>query len=383
MASDGLAGRTGRIRGAATGDGAVGDGADAGADRGADAPLVSVLVPVYNAERDLARCLRSIAAMEYREIEVLMLDDGSTDASAAICQTMADVDPRFRYIPCEHGGVSRTRNRGLSESRGTYLMFVDADDIVHPQFLTRMLAAMRPDGQNIVVCDYVQEYAHRGGENRQGASLHGGNDGVTRQAADQRGGDGGIRHYAVAAGEYTRRAYIPQIMIAPASFYVGVLWNKIYRRDIIEEHAMRFHEGTSLGEDFLFNLAYLRHIAYVTCIADRLYYYELQGAGSLTSNRGDIDTYIANRVRLYHGYEAMFEAENMRGIWRFRAQRYMVDQYHEAIRQWCAAGTLLERRIYQGYIKDCNISRASFLTWTLLRRIRISIRTLRTALRGY
>lgn len=382
MVSDGLAGRTERIRGTAIGDGSGTVGAvGAGAARGADASLVSVLVPVYNAERDLERCLRSIAAMEYREIEVLMLDDGSTDGSAAICQTMADMDPRFRYIPCEHGGVSRTRNRGLSEARGTYLMFVDADDIVHPQFLTRMLAAIRPDGQNIVVCDFVQEYAHRGGETRQGASLHGG--GGNRQADAPRGGDGGIRHYAVAAGEYTRRAYIPQIMIAPASFYVGVLWNKIYRRDIIEEHAMRFHEGTSLGEDFLFNLAYLRYIAYVTCIADRLYYYELQAAGSLTSNHGDIDTYIANRVRLYHGYEAMFEAENMRGIWRFRAQRYMVDQYHEAIRQWCAAGTLLEHRIYQGYIKDCNISRASFLTWTLLRRIRISIRTLRAALRGY
>lgn len=315
---------------------------DSGADRHA-VPLVSVLVPVYNAERDLLRCLRSIAAMAYREIEVLMLDDGSTDGSAAICMAMAAEDPRFRYVPCAHGGVSRTRNRGLAEARGTYVQFVDADDLVHPAFLTRMLAATRTDERTLVICDFIQEYANGAGE---------------------------IRHYAVSPGEYTRRAYIPHIMTAPASFYVGVLWNKLYRRDMIKALGMRFDEETSLGEDFLFNLTYLRYVDRICCIRDQLYYYELQRTNSLTSNRGDLDTYTANRIHLYRGYEAMFEAERMRGIWRFRAQRYMVDQYYEALRQWQAAGTPLQPVIYERYIPDCGISRVSFLVWTIRRQIR-------------
>src|SRR5262249_26420702 len=108
------------------------------AKRNPMAPLVSVLMPVYNREAYLAGAIESILAQTYRPLEIIVVDDGSTDASAAIAQRYAEV--RYAYQP--HAGIAAARNRTLSLARGEYLAFLDSDDLWEPSTLDRQMAVM-------------------------------------------------------------------------------------------------------------------------------------------------------------------------------------------------------------------------------------------------
>ncbi len=104
--------------------------------------LVSVIVPIYNAERYLRECLDSVSTQTYRNFEVLMINDGSRDNSADICREYETADPRFRLINRENGGVSVARNTGIEQSVGEYICFIDADDIMHPQAIETLVSAV-------------------------------------------------------------------------------------------------------------------------------------------------------------------------------------------------------------------------------------------------
>ena len=101
-------------------------------------PLVSIIVPIYNAQDHIARCVESIRRQTYRNLEILLLSDGSQDVSLEVCKMYANVDPRIVLIDKANSGVAATRNMGLREARGKYLQFVDADDTIQP-YATELL----------------------------------------------------------------------------------------------------------------------------------------------------------------------------------------------------------------------------------------------------
>jgi glycosyltransferase involved in cell wall biosynthesis len=103
-------------------------------------PVVSIIIPVYNSEQYLVRCLQSVAGQSYADFEALMIDDGSTDDSAALCRSFEQKDARFRLISIEHSGASVARNIGLDEAKGTYISFIDSDDEAEPNMLEVLLA---------------------------------------------------------------------------------------------------------------------------------------------------------------------------------------------------------------------------------------------------
>ena len=105
-------------------------------------PLISVIVPVYNVAAWLPRCVDSVLAQTYQNLEILLIDDGSTDASGEICDAYAEKDPRIRVIHKKNGGLSSARNAGLDVSNGQYLGFVDSDDWIEPEMYAEMLALM-------------------------------------------------------------------------------------------------------------------------------------------------------------------------------------------------------------------------------------------------
>ncbi|MDE7478361.1 MAG: glycosyltransferase family 2 protein, partial [Lachnospiraceae bacterium] len=102
-------------------------------------PLISVIVPVYNVEKYVMRCIESILAQTYTNLEILLVDDGSTDASGKICDELAKKDVRIRIIHKENGGPSDARNVGIQEARGEYYLFVDSDDWISENLLESML----------------------------------------------------------------------------------------------------------------------------------------------------------------------------------------------------------------------------------------------------
>ena len=118
-------------------------------------PLISVIVPVYNAERYLADCLESLIRQTHRELEILVIDDGSTDGSAALCERFAGQDGRIRLLRKENSGVSSARNLGLDEAQGEYVAFVDADDWILPEMLETQLIQLTREGGDMILGGYL------------------------------------------------------------------------------------------------------------------------------------------------------------------------------------------------------------------------------------
>ena len=101
-------------------------------------PLISVILPIYNVERYLERCLKAVAGQDYQNLEVLMIDDGSTDSSAKIANRFVEADSRFRLIHQENGGLSNARNHGMDLATGEYVTFIDSDDYVTSDYVSFM-----------------------------------------------------------------------------------------------------------------------------------------------------------------------------------------------------------------------------------------------------
>lgn len=119
-------------------------------------PLISIIVPVYQAEAFLEKCLNSLCGQTYSNLEILLVDDGSRDRSGSICDAYAEKDPRVKVIHKENAGVSAARNSALDQFQGQYLMFVDSDDYIRPDAVELMLHRMQTDGSDLAVAQVVK-----------------------------------------------------------------------------------------------------------------------------------------------------------------------------------------------------------------------------------
>ena len=211
---------------------------------------VSVIVPVYNAEKTLERCVRSLMAQTLRSIEILLVNDGSPDCSPEICRQLASEDGRIRVIDKPNGGVSSARNAGLDSARGEFIMFCDSDDWVEPDWCESMLAIYSPG--DMVICEIDR------------ADLKTEHDTQTEDAERRE-----LLHFPLLACS---------------------LWNKLFLRSAIEQAGLRFDEKLRLGEDFCFVLAYL-------CLIDGklrflyrpLYHYDVSTVGSLSKKAPSLE----------------------------------------------------------------------------------------------
>ena len=122
-------------------------------------PLISIIVPVYNGEKYLRPCIDSILQQTYQSWQLLLIDDGSTDSSGAICDAYAETDHRITVVHKENGGQASARNTGLSMVKGDYISFVDCDDWLEPAMYETMFAALHEQQAEIVICGYIEEYA--------------------------------------------------------------------------------------------------------------------------------------------------------------------------------------------------------------------------------
>ena len=116
--------------------------------------LISVIVPVYNVEKYLHRCVQSVLEQTYRNLEIILVDDGSTDESGHICDILANTDKRITVVHQKNAGLSAARNKGIEISHGEYIAFVDSDDYIDTKMYERMLTKMQLCNADMVICGY-------------------------------------------------------------------------------------------------------------------------------------------------------------------------------------------------------------------------------------
>lgn len=226
--------------------------------------MISIVVPVYKSEKTLAGCLNSLLAQTYSDIEVICVIDGSPDSCGEICDGYAQKDARVKSIKRENGGVSSARNRGIEEAKGEYLMFVDSDDTVEPDYCEKMWKAHTETGADLVICGFHHWYVGRD-----------------------------VKKIPSNPGVYDTKAYAEDFLKLYQEGFLNMPWNKLFKKS----EAGCFDTSLSLGEDLLFNMNYLEKCDKIAVISDALIHYIQEEKGNtLSTKKRDNKLEIASKV---------------------------------------------------------------------------------------
>ncbi len=234
-------------------------------------PRISVVVPVYNVERYLAECLRSLRAQTVRDYEVVMVEDGSTDGSAAIAEEFADRDPRFRLVVQENGGLGHARNTGVRHARGELVAFADSDDVVPPDAYERLAESLDASGSDFASGNVLRL-----------------EDGRTKQAA-------------FLAQTFARTRTKTHVSRFAPLLADRTAWNKLWRREFWDSNELRFPEGVRY-EDTPVTLPAHVMARSVDVIAEPVYHWRVRGAGdhSITQKRLELRSLVDRLAAVEH-----------------------------------------------------------------------------------
>lgn len=217
--------------------------------------LISVVVPVYNAEKYIDQCIGSILAQTYADFELLMIDDGSTDSSFQICKRYAEKDKRIKLFQHDNKGVGTTRNVGIDEAHGKYIMFVDSDDYIDEEMLQDGVEHIS-NGEDLYISGTLMEYYKNGN---------------VEQRVEYRG----------CQKQYTPTTLLDNYDIEYPLLCIGGPCSKLFRRDILQNTGCYFDTEMSVSEDGLFCMDYISRIEYIS-FSDKCYYhYRRENANSL------------------------------------------------------------------------------------------------------
>ena len=206
--------------------------------------MVSVIVPIYNAEKYLNECISSILSQSYKDFELILIDDGSTDKSQNICNEFAKKDLRITVVHQGNSGVSAARNNGLKNAKGEFVAFVDSDDYVEKNWLELLVKAITTEEADIAVCgmkiDKQERILSKSSEAKENILLD-----------------------------------LQKCGLMYSTF------NKLYRRNLIHSD---FTDGLKFGEDLLFNLEYFKNIKTIAIVSQALCFYRKDNPMSATAN---------------------------------------------------------------------------------------------------
>ena len=212
-------------------------------------PEVSVIIPVYNIEKFVEKCIRSVMGQTFRDLEILAVNDGSTDRSGEILERLAAEDSRIVYISQENRGVAAARNRAVDMARGKYLTFVDGDDYIGRDYISRLYAAAEKKNAEMLIC------------------------GVTCVDAE------GKVLSRIVPGEYRR------FEKEEWTFRISAVWAHFYRRSLWEKYDIRFRSGER-GEDMPVSLFFSAVCDKIATISEAGYYYVQHPSSAVHNFRG-------------------------------------------------------------------------------------------------
>ena len=216
--------------------------------------LVSVIVPVYNSANYLHRCIDSILKQSYRDIEVILIDDGSTDRSGEICDGYARDDSRVRALHTQNRGVSSARNTGLNSSKGSFIFFVDSDDFIETYAIHALIEGYRQSHADLVVGAFNKI--------KNGSTVSQIRDFSHNQLLAR----AGLIEYTLS---YLRNPRQCQLLMST--------WAKLFRSAIIKNSNVMFKEELRTAEDVAFNFDYLKSVETVYFINDIIYNHQKHG----------------------------------------------------------------------------------------------------------
>lgn len=231
---------------------------------------VSIIIPIYNAENYLSRAIESVQNQTLKDIEIILVNDGSTDGSLAICEEYRDKDKRIKLINIVNSGVAVARNRGIEIATGDYLGFVDADDYIDDSMYENMYKRIIGDSSDICVCNYILESKN----SKQYIDIN-----INESILDNK-------------EQVIDKIMIPLIGATKLlgedvllGFRGSVLY--LYKRELIETYNIKFKTGLKIGEDFLFNLNYLQYANKASIDKGYYYYYYINETSATQRYRDD------------------------------------------------------------------------------------------------
>ena len=254
---------------------------------------ISVIVPVYKAEKFLSNCIKSILNQTYHDLEVILVDDGSPDSSGQICEEYAKKDNRIKVIHQKNAGVAAARNVGLDLATGDYITFVDSDDYIRPQMYEKMLKCAQNNHCDLVMCDCMKVYS----DGRKVMYSH-----------NIRGG--------LYDEEQLHLEYYPHLLIMPSIEYPATISNWVCMFKNMGQRIPRYEVGIRYSEDWLFGCQMMLQVHSFYYLKGHAYYiYNCSNQSSATH------TFLANKWDDYKVLYSRFQEEfGKNGIYDFSDQ---------------------------------------------------------------
>lgn len=316
---------------------------------------LSVVIPVYNAELYLVNCLNSVVNQTFKDFEVILIDDGSTDHSSEICYDFIQKDSRFKYKRVKNGGPARARNIGISIARGEYIGFVDADDTIESNMYEKLIALAENFKVDMVIC---------------GISYTDSNFNKLYEVVPN-----------IPLNEVIYESQIKEIVIR--KYYNGdiqcipALLNKLYSRRFISDNGLKIDESRVRAEDYWFNMYALKKAKRIMAIGDKLYNYNSGNQTSVMSSFRDnqFEMFVKTREELlklniefrfdinYDLFDSSFIQETNSYI--LNLMKREKNKKYDKVRK------ILSNQSYRNAIENCNnvTKHIKLINWFVKKRI--------------
>ena len=227
---------------------------------------------------------------------------GSRDESFSVCEQFREKDPRIVLVDKSNSGVSDTRNCGMTLASGKYVQFVDSDDYLEPDFTERLVTAAETEQRRSGHCTLLDGDSGQllQGRVRLWKTCRRTLASMPRKSPDD------IREYGfLPEGIYDRDTFALRLMEKPASFFYSVLWNKLYRRDILADHHLQFTSEVRWAEDLVFNLEYILYANVFVSISKAGYHY-VQNPQSICHTQINLASIVQNKLQVFRYYKELY-----------------------------------------------------------------------------
>lgn len=220
--------------------------------------LISVIVPIYNAEKFLRKSIESVINQSYKNIEIMLINDGSTDNSGKICDEYALADNRIKAISQKNSGPASARNAGIRQAAGDLIFFLDADDFIEKNALEILVAKYNQYQSDLVMGNFSK--LENNGE-------------IIRQSVSFRPDDEPFEYQIKELSKTDIVDYVRHFLKHPSNHLISYCWARLYKLSIIKNNGIFANEDMRLFEDFVFNLDYLKHTGNIVFVNENLYTY--------------------------------------------------------------------------------------------------------------